>query len=553
MITMSWRLGAAALLIVTIMATGIGSAPAAAEGPTRSWTPPGQQYVPRTDGEWIVWIDGRDSADYGGQYEIFAAHMDDGQEFVIAPGMVQRAYADVHNGIAVWAERNYAGASTRMDVVGFHLETRQAFLISGTDLNETHPAMGGDYVVWVQREEGVDSLMARNIVTMDPPFLVASAATGMNMDLPRMEDDRVIWAESRFLGAGSSQYRLFVSTLTTGEIDLIDEGTVAGRGLTDDYDISGDRVAYAINRDLRYLNLTTGETQQLSLTGACPSIHGDYIFWEDFLNYGDDRIIELWGYDMRTGSIFQAATGPGGSHEYPHLGGDLVVWQATVGADRDIFAAPLKNILPTAPRPAERAGEDDFYFVETGHTLGNEFKAFWSQSGGLPVFGFSLTEEFTELNADTGELYTVQYLERQRFEHHPELAGTPYEVLIGRLGVAAAERRGLLQTEPFQPIAGNPGGDDCAFFAETGHSLCGRFLDYWQRHGLDMGDEGVSFRESLALFGYPISEVFVDPETGLTSQYFERAIFEHHPEHDGTPYEVLLVRLGAQELADRDW
>ncbi|MBA2454663.1 MAG: hypothetical protein H0V47_15945, partial [Chloroflexia bacterium] len=41
-----------------------------------------------------------------------------------------------------------------------------------------------------------------------------------------------------------------------------------------------------------------------------------------------------------------------------------------------------------------------------------------------------------------------------------------------------------------------------------------------------------------------------DPDTGLTSQYFERAIFQHHPDNDGTPYEVLLVRLGAQELSD---
>lgn len=68
------------------------------------------------------------------------------------------------------------------------------------------------------------------------------------------------------------------------------------------------------------------------------------------------------------------------------------------------------------------------------------------------MFGFTLAEAFTELNADTGELYRVQYLERQRFEPHPDLAGTPYEVLIGRLGVAAAERRGLLGTEAFRRL-----------------------------------------------------------------------------------------------------
>ncbi len=47
--------------------------------------------------------------------------------------------------------------------------------------------------------------------------------------------------------------------------------------------------------------------------------------------------------------------------------------------------------------------------------------------------------------------------------------------------------------------------------------------------------------------------MFVDPETGFESQYFERAIFEYHPDNAGTEFEVLLVRLGAQELVDRGW
>ena len=547
-----WRIAAALLLVSTLMVAGIGRDTTVAEGPERTWEPPGEQYVPRTDGEWIVRIDGRDTADYAGQYEVFAARMDDGEEFVVAPGLVQRAYADVHNGVAVWAERDYAGDMTGMDVEGMHLATREVFTISGSPLNESHPAMGGEHVIWVQRENAVDSLMARNIVTMGEPFLIATATPGLNMDLPRMEDDRVIWAESRNLGGGQSIYKLFATTLHSDEIEVISEGTVQGRGLTDDYDISGDRVVYGINRDLRYFNLTTGETQQLSLTGACPSINGDFIFWEDFVNFPDDPTIELWGYDIRTGSIFQAAAGPG-SHEYPHLRGDLIVWQATTTDHRDIFAAPIQSILPTSERPESAATEGAFWFSETGHTLGNEFQAFWSQSGGLPVFGFSLTEEFLERNPDTGEVLTVQYLERQRFEHHPELAGTPYEVLIGRLGVEAAERRGLLDTEAFQPLESAPDDDQGLYFGEVGQALSGRFLTYWQSHGLDMGDEGISYRESLALFGYPISAEFTDPETGLTSQYFERAIFEYHPENDGTPYEVLLVRLGAQEIADRDW
>jgi len=35
---------------------------------------------------------------------------------------------------------------------------------------------------------------------------------------------------------------------------------------------------------------------------------------------------------------------------------------------------------------------------------------------------------------DPSKSYTVQYFERQRFELHPENAGTQFEVLLGRLG-----------------------------------------------------------------------------------------------------------------------
>ena len=74
------------------------------------------------------------------------------------------------------------------------------------------------------------------------------------------------------------------------------------------------------------------------------------------------------------------------------------------------------------------------YYAETGQTLCRGFKAYWEQHGGLWMFGYPISQELQERNPDTGEIYTVQYFERARFEWHPENAGTPYEVLLGRLG-----------------------------------------------------------------------------------------------------------------------
>ncbi|HET7037876.1 MAG TPA: DUF4232 domain-containing protein [Thermomicrobiaceae bacterium] len=76
------------------------------------------------------------------------------------------------------------------------------------------------------------------------------------------------------------------------------------------------------------------------------------------------------------------------------------------------------------------------------------------------------------------------------------------------------------------------------YFPETGHYLAYGFLDYWLEHG------------QVALFGYPISEELTDPQSGLTVQYFERAVFEYHP--DNPPeWRVEPRRLGALATASR--
>lgn len=181
-------------------------------------------------------------------------------------------------------------------------------------------------------------------------------------------------------------------------------------------------------------------------------------------------------------------------------------------------------------------------FPQTGQTVAAPFFPYWQMQGGLPVFGYPLTGQRVE-----GGL-RVQYLERQRFEHHPENA-VPYDVLFGLIGQQHAERNGLLGTLPFQRQP-NQRDPSCEYVAVTGHHLCTAFRAYWHAHGLDFGDPGISYRESLALFGYPISEEFrmtLEDGKEYTVQYFERVRMEWHPENN-PPYDVLLGRFGAALL-----
>jgi len=169
--------------------------------------------------------------------------------------------------------------------------------------------------------------------------------------------------------------------------------------------------------------------------------------------------------------------------------------------------------------------ETSHFFPETGHSVANGFLRYWEQNGGLAVFGYPLTNEIQQHGT------TMQYFERARFEWHPGAAPDNYDVLLGLLGNELTVNRRAAGEAPFQSVIAD---DACTYFAPTGHNLCAPFIDYWNDYG------------GLAIYGYPISEAF--SEGGFTVQYFERARFEYHPENAGTPYVVLLGRLGAQEL-----
>ncbi|HET8630695.1 MAG TPA: hypothetical protein VFL91_25030 [Thermomicrobiales bacterium] len=103
-------------------------------------------------------------------------------------------------------------------------------------------------------------------------------------------------------------------------------------------------------------------------------------------------------------------------------------------------------------RPASAGNADAAYFPETGHGLDGVFLAYWQANGGLPVFGYPISEAFIETSPTDGKPYLVQYFERNRFEYHPEHAGTPYEVELGLLGRQDADARGLAGRGPFAAL-----------------------------------------------------------------------------------------------------
>ncbi len=196
-----------------------------------------------------------------------------------------------------------------------------------------------------------------------------------------------------------------------------------------------------------------------------------------------------------------------------------------------ILQKPKLQQTPTACKPVTEFAStpDKVFFQQTGHSLGGVFLQYWQEHGGLPVYGYPLTEEYTEKSATDGKSYTVQYFERNRFEYHPENQ-PPQDVQMGLLGVQAIGKR------IFPPLTDPMPGSDTIYFPQVQHTIGGAFLQYWQERG------------GVGQFGYPISEPVleksaVDGQT-YTVQYMERARFELHPEYKGSDAEVLLGLLG---------
>ncbi|MBN1992149.1 MAG: hypothetical protein JW953_05555 [Anaerolineae bacterium] len=170
-----------------------------------------------------------------------------------------------------------------------------------------------------------------------------------------------------------------------------------------------------------------------------------------------------------------------------------------------------------APGPPVRMSR---YFPETGHTVQGDFLRFFDVYGGINSFGLPLTEEFLV------DGWRVQYFEKGRLEYHPENE-PDYRVVVGWLGDLLRRR-----TPPLPP-SHLPATNDPyrRYFPETGHTLSGDFLTYFDTHG------------GSVRFGQPISEPFL--EQGRIAQDLQSARFFWTPE---TAPPVTLEDIGRVHL-----
>ena len=263
--------------------------------------------------------------------------------------------------------------------------------------------------------------------------------------------------------------------------------------------------------------------------------------------------------------------------------------------------------MPTAPESPGAQPPDAYYFPQTQHAISGAFRAYWEQNGGLMRFGYPLTSVFEagglrvqyferarfEWHPEKPDPYKVElglltaYLTRGRTfpkatpttptpapspsptpgpspssTANPATptptprattatglsamaTGTPTSTATATTTTTATTTATASPTGTSSPTAPRPPEPTPAYFPQTGHTLGGEFLKYWQARG------------GLASFGYPLSEELreVNQADGKTYavQYFERARFEYHPENQGTEFVVLLGLMGREVLTGGGW
>jgi hypothetical protein len=155
---------------------------------------------------------------------------------------------------------------------------------------------------------------------------------------------------------------------------------------------------------------------------------------------------------------------------------------------------PAPDLAEAAPVATNSS--NSVYYRQTAHFVKDAFLNYWLMNGGVTLYGYPISEEFT-LNGTA-----VQYFERARFEYNPS-SSRPWRVELTNAGST------LTQGRDFAPGAAS---GDRTYFEQTGHTIGGTFYQFWRANG------------GLDKFGYPLSEEISERNT--TVQYFERSRFE---------------------------
>ena len=419
------------------------------------------------------------------------------------------------------------------------------FLVAGGAGNQMNPSLVGDTLVYDDCPLPYQpcTLGAHSFATQDKYQIAFNVEyQDWQGSVQRTDGATVAWIDA-------DRRALHASSLADNSvIDLI-----TAPGSKRETAIWGNTIAWTdgrvsrpdrpLNNDIYMLDLSTGKETPVSnheFDQSHPATNGKVIVWQDSRNAGANQFnTDIYGYDLATNREFSVAR-TANSELTPSISGNSVVW---VSLDTRGNASIMHYDLQARRSfTIARAGGP----VELDSFVGLSSPAVWGsivvwirneypQGPGYPlrsgVYGYDLTsgQQFTIVDDDKAirlspsvsgnRVVWVEFSKSSFSDGRREIMGATLDgVTLAPVDIPAPRPAPTSRT-----------------FPETGKTVTGRFLDYWLKHG------------GLPQQGYPISEVMneVSDLDGKTYavQYFERAVFEMHPENR-PPYDVLLSQLG---------
>ena len=162
--------------------------------------------------------------------------------------------------------------------------------------------------------------------------------------------------------------------------------------------------------------------------------------------------------------------------------------------------------------------------------VGPFFREYWQQHNGTHTFGLPIGTTHTHYLPGRAVFYTHTF-ERAILEYIPSRHGAhKYQSTpVGQLWYDAFQSQ-LTPLSSDEELAFQPGSGQCAIVEAQRPAVCGEFLGYYQRHGLQNDAvPHITRAERLALLGVPLTPVMkwqVNGETRLV-QLFSHARLDY--------------------------
>jgi beta propeller repeat protein len=152
------------------------------------------QWYPVIDGDNIIWADFRDDPDA----EVYRYHIPTGtvtritDDSTAGPVSYNNTLFDISGNRVVY---DTSKATGELDVWVFDLQTGVASPVSDlVGIDETNPAISGDFVAWVQEDGANSDVYMKNLSTGGPPVRISTDATSGKYYLS-ISGERVAWLD----------------------------------------------------------------------------------------------------------------------------------------------------------------------------------------------------------------------------------------------------------------------------------------------------------------------------------------------------------------------